>query len=298
MMEPDWQLWRSFLAVLRSGSLSGAARQLRLTQPTLGRQIAALEATLGRALFTRSTDGLRPTDAALELAPHAETMAAAAGALLRAASGGAGELRGTVRLAASEFIGGAVLPPMLACFRANHPGVEIELSLSNRTEDLLRREADLAVRNVAPTQGALVVRRIGEAPVAFFAHSDYVAAHGSPATIGDLAHHALIGHPEHIERARRELGFDPHFTFRCDSDLGLLAALRAGLGIGYCQVGVGQCDPYLVPVLPGLVVARVGIWLAMHEDLRSNRRIRALFDHLAGELARYASPAPLSQPRP
>jgi DNA-binding transcriptional LysR family regulator len=291
MAEPDWQLWRSFLAVLRAGSLSGAARRLRLTQPTLGRQIAALEATLGRTLFTRSTDGLRPTDTALELFPHAEAMEAAASALVRAASGAEGELRGTVRLAASEFMGAAVLPPMLARFRAEHPGVEIELSLSDRTENLLRRDADLAVRNVAPAQAALMARRIGEAPVGLFARRDYAAAHGLPARAEELAGHALIGRAEHAGQARTVLGFDPRFGFRCDSDLGLLAALRSGLGVGYCQVGVGRRDPDLVPVLPGLVLARIGVWLAMHEDLRASRRVRALFDHLARELTAYVARA-------
>lgn len=291
MAEPDWQLWRSFLAVLRAGSLSGAARRLRLTQPTLGRQIAALEAALGRTLFTRSTDGLRPTDTALELAPHAEAMEAAASALVRAASGAAGALRGTVRLAASEFMGAAVLPPILARFRAKHAGVEIELSLSDRTENLLRRDADLAVRNVAPSQAALVARRIGEVPVGLFAHRAYVAARGLPETKAELAGHALIGRAEHAEQARTVLRFEPRFGFRCDSDLGLLAALRAGLGVGYCQVGVGRRDPDLVPVLPGLVLAHIGIWLAMHEDLRATRRVRALFDHLARELVEYLAEA-------
>jgi DNA-binding transcriptional LysR family regulator len=291
MAEPDWQLWRSFLAVLRAGSLSGAARRLRLTQPTLGRQIAALQVALGRTLFTRSTDGLRPTDTALELFPHAEAMEAAASALVRAASGAEGELRGTVRLAASEFMGTAVLPPMLARFRAEHPGVEIELSLSDRTENLLRRDADLAVRNVAPAQAALAARRIGEAPVGLFAHRDYAAAHSLQVRAEELAGHALIGRAEHAGQAQTVLGFDPRFGFRCGSDLGLLAALRAGLGVGYCQVGVGRRDPDLVPVLPGLVLARIGIWLAMHEDLRASRGVRALFDHLARELTAYVAGA-------
>ncbi len=292
MAEPDWHLWRAFLAVLRAGSLSAAARELRLTQPTLGRQVAALEAALGATLFTRSTEGLRPTEQALALAPQAEAMATAASALLRAASGAEGGLRGTVRLAASEFIGGAVLPPMLARFRAAHPAVDIELSLSDRTEDLLRRDADLAVRNVLPTQSALVTRRIGEAPVCLFAHRDYAARHGLPATPAELAFHTLVGRDEHVQQVRPTLGLDLRFGFRCGSALGLLAALRAGFGIGYCQDGVGRRSPELVPVLPGLVLARIGIWLVMHEDLRATRRIRALFDHLAGELARYLGPEP------
>ncbi len=121
MTEPDWHLWRAFLAVFDHGSLSGAARALRQTQPTLGRQIATLESDLGAPLFTRSTDGLRPTEIAMELEPHGRAMAAAAAALMRTASGRDGELRGTIRLAASEIVGGVVLPPILARFRTLHP---------------------------------------------------------------------------------------------------------------------------------------------------------------------------------
>lgn len=291
MVEPDWQLWRSFLAVLQTGSLSAAARRLHLTQPTLGRQIASLEHDLGIALFTRSTEGLRPTEGATALAPHAQAMAAAAAALQRAASGGDGELRGTVRLAASEFIGGVVLPPMLARFRAVHPAIDIELSLSNQVENLLRRDADIAVRNMAPTQAALLVRRLGEVPVGFFAHRRYAAARGLPATLQHLAEHTLIGRPEHLALAVSVAGMALRFGFQCNSDLGLLAALRAGLGIGYCQLPVGRRDPDLVPVLPGLILARVGVWLATHEDLRATRRIRVLLDHLAGELTSYVADA-------
>lgn len=287
MADPDWQLWRSFLAVLQTGSLSEAARRLGSTQPTVGRQVAALERELGVALFTRSTDGVKPTDAALELRPHAETMAAAAAALLRTVSGPADELRGTVRLAASEFIGGAVLPPMLARFAAGNPLVAIDLVLNNRTEDLLRRDADLAVRNVEPTQGALIVRRIGEAAVSFFAHRDYAAAHGVPTTLEALHGHLLLGRQEHVAQAASLFGRPPRFGLLCDSDLGLLAALRAGMGIGYCQTRVAAHDADLVAVLPGFVLARVGIWLAMHEDLRPTRRVRALFAHLAREMTDY-----------
>jgi DNA-binding transcriptional LysR family regulator len=288
MTDPDWQHWRSFLAVLQTGSLSAAARQLHLTQPTLGRQIASLEQALGVALFTRSTEGLRPTSAATELAPHATAMASAAAALLRVASGGEGELRGMVKLAASEFIGAVVLPRMLARFREAHPGIEIELAMSDHVEDLLRRDADIAVRNTTPTQAALLVRRIGEIPVTLFAHRDYAAAHGLPGTLQELERHALIGRPEHAAQFPVG-GTTPHFTFQCSSDLGLLAALRAGLGIGYCQTPIGRHDPDLVPVLPHIVLARIGVWLATHEDLRSTRRIRVLLDHLAEELSRYVT---------
>ena len=286
MAEPDWHLWRAFLAVLHGGSLSTAARDLNLTQPTLGRQIAALENALGTALFTRSTNGLRPTERALALVPQAEAMAAAAAGLLRAASGSEDTLLGTVRVAASEFVGGIILPPMLAGFRTVHPGIDVELSLSDRTVDLLRRDADLAVRNVAPTQAALVSRRIGDVPVRLFAHRDYVRAHGVPSGPEELANHTLLLREEHAHKMSLLFGVDRP-GFRCNSELALQEALRAGYGIGYCHEAVGRRNPDLGPGLPDLVLAQVGIWLVMHEDLRRVNRIRALFDHLAGELTCY-----------
>jgi DNA-binding transcriptional LysR family regulator len=164
-MEPGWELYRSFLAVVREGSLSGAARRLAMTQPTLGRHVAQLEAALGIALFTRSPGGLAPTDAALALLPHAEAMEASAAAVVRAVSGAAGDQGGTVRITASEIVGAEVLPPILAAFREHHPGIALELALTNRTEDLLRRDADLAVRMAQPKQDALLARRIGRVPL-------------------------------------------------------------------------------------------------------------------------------------
>src|SRR6185436_16477341 len=191
--EPGWDLYRSFVAVLREGSLSAAARALGLTQPTLGRQVAALEAALGLPLFTRSQHGLMPTEAALELRPYAEALQASADALRRAASGGGSEIRGAVRVTASEVIGAEVLPPILARLREAHPGLTIELVLSNRQQDLLRRDADIAVRMVRPAQDALVARRIGEIELGLYGHISYVERHGVPLTIDDLGQHAVIG---------------------------------------------------------------------------------------------------------
>jgi DNA-binding transcriptional LysR family regulator len=287
MADPDWTLWRSFLAVARSGSLSQAARTLHLTQPTVGRHISMLEQTIGATLFTRSNDGLRPTERALALVPQAEAMAAAAALLLRTASGEAQAAEGVVSLTTSEFIGVAVLPPMLAAFRALYPSIDIELVLSDRNLDLLRGDVDLAVRNVAPTQEALVVRRVGEAPVGLFAHRRYAAVHGLPATLDALHEHWLIGRPADAARIPELRGRDLRFGFQCASDSALLAALRAGLGIGPCQTGVASADPSLVPVLPDFIPARIGIWMAMHEDRRMTRRVRLLFDHLAASLAGY-----------
>jgi DNA-binding transcriptional LysR family regulator len=292
---PDWDLYRTFLGVLEAGSLSGAARALGVAQPTVGRQIEALEQALGgTALFTRSPGGLRPTEAALALAPHAQAMASAAEALVRTASGEAGAVRGVVRVTASDIVGAEVLPPILTDFREAHPEVTIELLLSNRQEDLLRRDADIAVRMARPTQGALFARRIGTVRIGFYAHRAYLAKHGAPRSMDALTDHALIGFdrqrlpPEslpHLDLAvTREL-----FQLRCDNDLAQLAALRAGFGIGACQPAIAARDPNLVPLLTDQFGFEIETWVVMHEDLKANRRMRLMFDHLVEGLKAYVA---------
>ena len=290
--DPDWALYRTFAAVAHAGSFTAAARSLGSTQPTVGRQIEALEALLGTGLFVRSTRGLTPTPAAERLLPYAEAMAAAAATLRRTSSGEARGEFGTVRLTAGEFTGAEVLPPILAEFCAAHPGIEIELSLSNRNEDLLRREADIAVRGNRPTQQSLVAKRIGVAEVALFAHRRYAMRAGLPQTVAALREHRVIGFDRDfsvIETSSRALGQKltrEDFSFRTDSTAAQLAALRAGLGITACQVIVARRDPELVPVLPAIRYKRE-LWLAMHDSARTTRRIRLLFDHLAAGLAAY-----------
>lgn len=296
--DPSWDLQRSFLAVMREGSLSAAARALGMTQPSLGRHIRALEAQLGIPLFTRSPQGLSPTDIAHELRPHAEVMAAASAAMRRAASAAPDELRGTVRISASEVIGGEVLPAMLAGFRELHPGVIIELVLSNTTADLLRKDVDLAVRMVQPTQQALMARRVGSIPLGLYAHRRYLKTHGMPQRVDQLAGHALIGfdHEPAYARAMRPAGMEAytreHFALRTDSDLAALATLRAGFGIGFCQQPLARRERTLVPVLPEAIRLNLPTWLVMHEDLRRSQRHRTLFDFLAEAMRRYMAGAP------
>lgn len=291
--EPGWDLYRSFLEVLRTGSLSAAARALRLTQPTVGRHITSLEQHLGgAALFTRGRSGLLPTEMAIELRPHAESISAAAGALLRAASGKGTAVGGIVRISASEVMGAEVLPPLLREFRERHPAVVVEMSLSNRTADLLRRDADVAIRMVRPTQKALVAKRIGKSILGLHASRTYVEAHGAPRRIEELDSHPLIGF-DRAPSISRPLRLPPallheRFAFRCDSDLGQLAAIRAGLGIGMCQYGVA-IDPPLVAILPREVRLELEVWVVMHEVLRSTTRVRLIFDHLVAGLARYVA---------
>jgi DNA-binding transcriptional LysR family regulator len=290
--ELGWELFRTFLEVARDGSLSGAARKLALTQPTVGRHIDALEAALGLSLFSRSPQGLTATPAALELVGHAETMDAASAALRRTASSGAQTDRGTVRIAASEMIGCEVLPPILARFREIHPGIVLELALSNRNEDLLRRDADVAVRMARPRQKSLLARRVGKTAIGLYAHRNYLKAHGAPKTVADLAGHCVIGF-DRDDWALRSLGTLPQeitrdrFGFRCDSDLAQFAALRAGVGIGGCQHNIARRFKELVPVLGKAIRFELEIWIAMHEDMKSTTRVRMLFDHLATGLSAF-----------
>lgn len=288
----DWDRYRTFLAVLQGGSLSGAARLLDLTQPTVGRHIEALEAGLGAPLFTRSVGGLTPTETALALRPHAEAMAAAAEALVRTASGEADAVRGAVRLTASDIVGVEVLPPILTGFHEAWPEVTIELNLSNRQEDLIRREADIAVRMARPTQGALLAKRIGAVQVRLYAHRSYLDAHGAPTGLDDIGH-AAIGFDRDLQTLRslqeRQLPLTREFfAFRSDNDLAQLAALRAGFGVGAIQAPIAARDPDLVPVLLDDVFRfDLEVWVAMHEDLKSSRRMRLMFDWLVEGLTTY-----------
>jgi DNA-binding transcriptional LysR family regulator len=291
---PDWHLFKAFLAVAREGSLSSAARALGTTQPTMGRQVAALEAALGVKLFARSVDGLAPTEAALRLIPKAEVMAAAVEAAQRSASGDIDEERGTVRITASEVMGGEVLPPALVDFHSRNPGISVELALTNRNEDLLRGEADIAVRMVRPTQGALIAKRIGRIDIGLYAHRVYLKTRPMPRQLKDLREHALIGYDrdQGYARALERMGVPvtrDDFAFRSDSDLAQLAALRAGVGIGACQLGLARPQKALVPILPSEFMIPMEVWLVMHRDLRSNRRVRLVFDHLAAKLMGYVA---------
>lgn len=293
-IEPGWELYRTLLAVVREGSLSGAARALGLTQPTVGRHIDALEAALGSALFTRSQGGLAPTDGALALVPHAEAMESASAALVRAASGEAEEARGTVRLTASEVIGIEVLPGILASFREAHPQIDIEVLLSNRLENLLRRDADIAVRTARPEQDALIAKKIGEIPVLLYAHRHYVERHGLPASIDDLESHTLIGYdnPPAYMRKLIEEGYPTtrdSFGIRTDNEVAQLAMMRAGAGIGGAQMQLAMHNRDLVPVMHNTIRFPMEVWLVMHENLKMSRRVRLLFDHLAEHVGAYVA---------
>lgn len=291
-IEPSWDFYRTFLTVLQEGSLSAAARELGLTQPTIGRHIDALEGIIGFQLFIRSPQGLIPTEAAIDLRPHAEQLASNAAALLRAATGQGGGVRGTVRVSASEVIGIEVLPPMLSALSDRHPNLVIELSLSDAVEDLLRQEADIAVRMVAPEQDALITRRIGGIPLGLHAHRRYLDKHGFPEKLEDLRKHRTIGFDRESAFVRTIRKRVPLLdlmrpSFRADSNLAQLAAIRAGFGIGVCQVELAKRDPDIVRLFEKEFELPLETFVVMHENLKTTPRCRATFDALVEGLLAY-----------
>ncbi len=291
-IEPSWDLYGAFLAVMQHRSLSGASRALGVAQPTVRRQIESLEEQLGVALFTRSPNGLLPTELAKATVPHAEAISASARAFVRAASAPADVEAGTVRLTASDIVGAEVLPAILTKLSIRQPEIRVELVLDDRNHDLLRREADVAVRMVAPTQKGLVQRRAGTIELGLFASEAYVARRGVPEKVSALREHALIG----FDRSRAMLeafarsGLDVSardFALRTDSTIAQLAAVRAGFGIGVAQRPLSRAPVPLVRVLPR-VRFELEVWVVTHEDLKSVARVRAVTDHLARELGVYA----------
>lgn len=279
-----WDLYRTFLHVLNAESLSGAARSLGLTQPTVGRHVSELENSLGLTLFTRSQAGLQPTDAAQQLRSQLEEMQQVAASIERSAHG-QGTVRGAVRISASEMVGVEILPPILAPLRAAHPELALELVLSDELDDVVGRSVDIAVRMTRPQQEVLLAQRIGNVALGFFAHKDYLARMGKPKSMADLANHALVGfdvETPFLRMAGAAIGGWPRdsFAYRCDSNLAQMALIRAGAGIGVAQVGLAARDDNLVRILRKELNFSMSAWVTMHADLRNSVRCRTVFDAL------------------
>jgi DNA-binding transcriptional LysR family regulator len=286
----DWTLMRSFLAVMERGSLLAAARHLGVSQPTLGRHVATLERQLGAALFERTGHGLVATSAARAITDQARAMAQNAESIARTLTGHSTQLAGSVRISASQMIAVHLLPPVLARFREQEPGVALEVTVSNALSNLLRREADVAVRMVRPEQSSLVARRVGDVRIGAYASKDYLRRRGRPRRAAELLQHDLIGldrDPAIIRNlARIGVPLDRDaFVFRSDDHLLDWQALRMGLGIGFAPTWLADREPSLEPVLPGLPKPALPVWLAVHREIRSSARIRTLYDFLAEAVA-------------
>ena len=286
----DWSLIRSFLAALDQGSLLGAARQLKTSQPTLGRHIAELESQWGVVLFERTGRGLVPTATALQLAESARAMEAGALQLSHTLTGAQSQSTGTVRITASVPVAVQLLPPILAQMRLALPDIQVELVSSNQVSNLLRREADIAVRMVRPDQGTLVAKKIGSVGVGAYAHRSYLARRSPPRLPADLLQHDLIGNDTDpsILRGFQALGYPVSreaFVLRTDDFIVQWQAVRAGLGIGFLADYMARSDPDVRPVLAGaLPIPPLPMWLAVHREIRTNPRIRAVYDLLAEAL--------------
>jgi DNA-binding transcriptional LysR family regulator len=290
--EPDWALWRSFSAVVANGSLSAAARELGISQPTVGRHIETLEHNLGLALFERTLTGLKPNSAALRIfEPVAQAQAALAEATMMA-EGAQAEYGGTVRITASIMISHYVLPRLLLPIRDRYPGIALEIVPADSTENLLLREADIAIRMFRPTQLELVTRHLGDIPIVPAAHQSYLDRRGTPKTALDLASHDLIGldRSDLIIAHSQKLGLPlrrDQFVLRTDDQASQWELMRAGLGIGFAQANLLRLTPSMVELMVDLSIPPLEVWLTTHRELFTSHRIRAIYDALAEGLGAY-----------
>jgi DNA-binding transcriptional LysR family regulator len=291
----DWHLVRSFLAVLDAGSLTAAARATQAHQPTLSRHVAELESQLGAPLFERTGRGVEPTALARAIADAARQMQDGAEQLSRALARGLEAATGTVRITTSQVAASYLLPPVLARLQQAEPGIQVELVASNALANLLRREADIAVRMVRPVQASLVARKLGEIPIVACAHESYLRRHGLPRRPDDLAQHRLIGYDrdDTIRKGFAALGLPlpaDCFVLRTDDQLAYGHLVAAGAGIGFVAAYNLRHWPGVVPLLPMLKIPPLPCWLAVHREIRGNRLVRRVYDYLAraipGELER------------
>ncbi len=284
----DWALVKSFLAVLDAGSLMGAARRTGGQQPTLSRHIAELEAQLGAQLFERTGPGVSPTPAALAIADSARQMQQGAEALARSLAGQRDQTVGTVRITSSMVAATYLLPAVLAELHRQEPGIQLELIASNQLTNLLRREADIAVRMVRPVQTSLVARKLGTLGSAY-AYQSYLQRAGTPREPADLLQHSLIGYATdpQIERGFAAMGVPlkrADFAIRTDDQVAYGMLVAAGAGIGFLANYNTRHWPAVHRVLPQLAIPSLPCWLAVHREIRSNKVVRRVYDFLSEAL--------------
>ncbi|MGB3337712.1 MAG: LysR family transcriptional regulator [Devosia sp.] len=289
MNYPDWNQLHAFIATVEFGSLSAAARKLGLTQPTVGRQVAALEQDLGVLLFERVGRSLTLTVTGRELFESARLMSETASRLSIIASGQSQSIEGLVRITASDIVAAYTLPPILKQLHALAPGIAIEVVAANDVRDLMRREADIAIRHVRPEQPDLIARRCRGTTAHLYAATSYLDSHGRPRTGADLAEASFIGYSE-ADGLVAELGARGvpvtrrNFKWTTGSVVTAWEMIRQGLGIGVVFRDIAVGAPGVEPVLPDLTPFDVPIWLVVHRELHTSRRIRLVFDLLAEQL--------------
>lgn len=287
----DWNKARAFLVTAEEGSLSAAARALGMAQPTLGRQVDGLEQELGIVLFERVGRGLTLTPSGLELLEHVREMGKAAGRVSLTAMGQSQALEGTISISASETYAAVLLPPIVAKLRIAEPGIHVEIVVSNHASDLLRREADIAIRNFRPTEPDLIAKKIGMADAVLYAAPSYVARLGHPKTPYDLRHADFVNMDRSgmMLKALNGLGLgltEANFPLLTENYIVMWELVKQGAAIGVLDAYIGDADPDVVRVLPDLEPIKFPIWLVAHRELTTSRRIRRVYDYLIEELRR------------
>ncbi len=286
----DWNQLKAFWATAEAGSLSAAARQLGLSQPTLSRQVAAIEQRMGVTLFERVGRAMALTTTGLDLLEHARAMGTAAEALELAASGRSQAVGGVVSVSATDILASHWLPPVVRRLRDAQPGITIEVIPSDALSDLLRREADIAIRHMQPEQPDLIARLVREASANFYATEDWVRAHGHPRRAEEAAALPFVG----SDRAGRYLAHlrqhglpisEANFSCYADHTKAHWSLVRHGMGIGAMIDEIALATPGLVRVLDEVPPLKFPIWLVTHRELRTSRTIRFVFEALAEALA-------------
>ena len=292
----DWNQLRAFLATAETGSLSAAARQLGLTQPTLGRQVSAIEEHMGVTLFERGNKAMALTPTGLDLLEHARAMGAAAQALGLAATGHSEEVAGVVTVSAVDAVAVHLLAPLVGQLRQQEPGIAIEVIASNALSDLLRREADIAIRHVKPEQPDLIARLICTATAGFYASGSFIKVHGHPLIAKDASHVPFVGSDRSggFLRYLQQHGLpllETNFSCYAESSLANWALVQQGLGIGTMFEDIARMTPGIVRVLDDVPPIHFPVWLVTHRELRTSRRIQVVFEALANGLAAAIQPS-------
>lgn len=286
----DWNQARAFLATAEEGSLSAAARALGLTQPTLSRQVAALEDTLGVTLFERTSRALLLTQAGTQLLEHFRNMGEAANRISIAATGQSEAVTGHVAIACTNGMATFYLPEILCNLQAVAPGLKIEIIASNELSDLRRREADIAIRHARPQDKNLFAKRLRDTTGRLFASSTYLNAVGRPSHADDIAGLQFVGceYPEQMIGLMASHGLNltvANFNYSTASVTMALELVRKGLGIGILPFEIGAAFPELEDPYPDFEPIEIESWLVAHRELKTNPRIRLVFDLLAKYLS-------------
>jgi DNA-binding transcriptional LysR family regulator len=288
----EWTDLRYFLAAVRGGNLSAAARELGVNYTTVGRRLDALQHELGATLIQRTPDGLTLTRAGEAVKDLCERIDATALEIERRAAGQDKALGGTVRLTATETLAAKFLIPAMAALRREHPEIEVELIPDYRVLDLSRRQADLAMRSARPADAHLVCRRVGGFAITLYASRDYLAARGRPRRGAGLGGHDLVSWIYLLPATRTQFMGESiegaRIVFRSNSTLALTQAVAEGFGIGYIPCYLADEDPRMLRIWPDLAPRTVPLWLVHHEDLRRTARIRLVSDAIAAALRREA----------